>query len=360
MATLYSNKVIKSHAANPPGMVSTVTYTVSRSGNKLTYKMTISMRTDGDSLSWWNDTWVCRIWANGSKKVDNLVVKDVTSGTIGTKWFSKTVKFSVSTSASSGTIPISINYYTAGYSGSISKQGKYQGNGSGKANIVPLPVVSISLRSKKNNSITLNWAAKNTNATKVKIYNGNTYLGVFTSNPITLTGLKPNTLYRALKGFGYNHGAYGTNGNTISVRTYPNPVSVKGVSVSDITPFGVTVKVTSSNTTYTNLIEYTILDSKNNVIKSPVTSTSYTYTFSGLQPDTKYKARVRVRTSSSNVWSAYQYVEFSTISDQSEMWAFDGTTWRKGKLFVKDNDIWLPAKKLFVNDNGNWRESTNK
>ena len=349
MATVYQDRII---TTSSPGLVSTVTYDSWRSGNTQYYNLTIAMRTNS-SAGYWDFPWVCKVWANGIEVVGSIQIKPTTSGVLGYTWYSNSVTFSVNTSASSGSIPISINYYNT------SVNGKYNGNGSGYLDLNPLSVIYLSSPSKTDTSISFHYDYGNISPSHIHLYNGGTFLGEFYSQDFTVYGLSPNTTYSDLKAYGYANGGYGPNGNSISVKTYPTPVSVGSVIVNEITPFTAKVNVTSSNSAFTNLIEYTILDSGGSIVSDPITSTAYNYTFSSLNPETSYQARVRVRTSESNIWSGYSTINFVTLSDQSQAWLKISGTWKKGKLFTKVNGTWRVVKEAFNKENGTWRKSTN-
>lgn len=355
MATLVSERTI---TTTNPGMVSTVTYSYSRSGNTQYYSMSVGIRTNSPN-GWWDDTWVVRIWANGNEVAHNLQVKGQTSGAIGYTWYYGNVDFSVNTSASSGTIGCSINYYTAGFGGSIDSQGIYRGNVDGQLEMNPLSVVSIALQSRTHNSITLTYSYSNIAPSHINLYNGSTYLGQYNTSPFTQGSLSANTTYGDLKAYGYANGGYGPNGNAISVKTYPTPVFVSDVTVSDITPFTARANVISSNSSFTNLIEYSLLDSEGTVVKSPITTSAYNYTFTDILPETNYQVRVRVRTSESDVWSGYYYTSFTTLTDQAQAWIKVDNVWRKSKIWIKTSGVWQPVKKLFIKVNNVWREMTN-
>lgn len=193
------------------------------------------------------------------------------------------------------------------------------------------PVMSISLASRTENSITINYSASVATPQYIHVYNGNTFLGVFYSSPFTITGLTPATTYGDIKVFGYANGGFGNASNSISVTTYPTPVTVSYGNVNNITATTCNLVMGSSNPTYTAATEFSIysgdaMDSgslnPNKKLQGPYTykPAQYNRAITGLTQDTTYYAVFRVQTSDSGKWSDYFTTKFSTLAVQASLY----------------------------------------
>lgn len=361
MAVLFGETLVHS---GDPLVYAKADYTSSRSGNTQFYTVTLSMRCGG-AYSWYNSPWIVRMWINGVEVSHNWVIKGQTNGQLGTRWFTQTTTVSVDIgNFPSGNVSFSINYYelSGNYAyGTIDSNGRklIPGNTSGSVLVNPLPIMSLAYSSKTSNSITFTYNYSNIAPSNIRLYNGSTYLGEFYSSPFTVTRLSPKTTYSDLKIFGYANGGYGAQSNTLSITTYPADVSVKSVTVNEIQPFSCQVNVTSSSKEDTSLVEYAIIDMDGKVIKQPVTSSSYSHIFDGLNEETTYQARVRVQTVGSENWSEYSYVTFTTLADQASSWITVNGKVVKGKMFYKESEIWYQVKKIYAKDNTNWKPNVN-
>lgn len=115
MATAISRKLV--HSAEPQVYL-TVTYSSSRSGNNMVYKVTVSMACDG-SQDWYNNRWAAKLSVNGTEIWSNQTIKAQTSGAIGTTVYSAT-SGEIKVPINSGTVPISVTVADTAYSTSWS------------------------------------------------------------------------------------------------------------------------------------------------------------------------------------------------------------------------------------------------
>lgn len=125
MATAISKKTL---ASDSPAVYGQVTYTSSRSGNYMIYKITVSAWITS-SVGWRNNRWACQLKVNGSTIWSNKTLKGVTSSAIGTGKYSATAQVKVP--INSGTVPISVTFADTGFSTSWSVSenwGTYRGS----------------------------------------------------------------------------------------------------------------------------------------------------------------------------------------------------------------------------------------
>ena len=177
----------------------------------------------------------------------------------------------------------------------------------------------------------------------------------------SLTGLTPNTNY-TLYIRGHNGYGYGSWRGPYTFKTYPTNVTVSSITITDITPFGCTISTSSSNSSTTNAVEYSIYDSTGQeLVQGPyvVSPVQWIYYIDNLDPETTYTVKVRVRTSESNNWSDYSTRTFTTLTDQADSYFKVNGTWSKGKVYGKNNGSWVEAKKIYVKSNGSWLEGVN-
>ncbi len=278
--------------------------------------------------------------------------------------------------ASSGSTSQGSNFFT--YSGTVGTNDTSVGITIGFANqsysptsiltyvtfYVPIPEscrVSILQNTNTHNSITLDYTYNGSEPTQVDVYNDSTFLGSYYSTPITITGLTPNTTYNNLKAYGYNSSSgWGSVSNLLSIKTYPAPVTITDLSVTNITPFTCTANVSVSSYSNTNAIEYSIYNYNGTVLMfGPSSSTLLSMVFSSLSPETAYTLKGRVQTKESLVWSPLSSITFATLSDQSQGWIYYSNAWRKGKTYIKINGTWQPSNKTYVKVSGAWRDTTN-
>ena len=226
------------------------------------------------------------------------------------------------------------------------------------------PSASISTNSITNTSITFNYSTSGSSISQFRIYvNGSLYTTIYTSSAsgtFTLSGLSPKMNYNVyIQAYTPVGGLWGNNSNSLSVTTYPNPVSVQNATITELLPFNARVAVTSSNAGDTVSYGFTLLNSSKGVIKSEVVQSSATYNFTGLTPETTYYARVRVRTKNSNIWSGYVDIQFTTPPDQATIFLKINNIWRRGKMWIKIKGSWIKAKNAYIKVNGSWRKNNN-
>jgi hypothetical protein len=229
--------------------------------------------------------------------------------------------------------------------------------------IPAVPAISIYESSRTHNSITLGYNYSGIAPNKIQMNNGSSVLGEYTGNPFTISGLSSNTTYSDLKGYGYsNSTGWGGVSNSLSIKTYPAPVTISSLSVTDITPFTCTVSMAVSSINDVQSTEYSIYNSTGTtLIQSPFVDTPgvFSKAVSSLNPETTYQVKARVRTKESSVWSSYSTVSFTTLTDQSQGWIKYSSNWVKGKVYIRNNGIWSEAKETYIKVSGTWRDTTN-
>ena len=159
-----------------------------------------------------------------------------------------------------------------------------------------VPTISEISVSKTYNSISLTVDAAKGNNDIVKYYysnnDGSSYVNS-TSSSYTFSGLTPNSEYKIKvyveDSLGYVSSVYE---NAVTTNSYTNP-SISNVTTSNITADSITLNVTGSGGT-NNVATYYY--SKDNG-SSYVSSTSSSYTFSGLSAETTYNFKVYVKDS---------------------------------------------------------------
>lgn len=222
-------------------------------------------------------------------------------------------------------------------------------------------ITSVTLGTKTDTTQTVSWRTNiNSDYANIQV-NGKDVGNYSNKDGSIISGLTPNTNNSIYIRAHNNYGLGSFSGPYYS-KTYPTPVKVSSISIVDITPFGCTISASSSNSNYTNAIEYTIYDSTGEqVIQGPylLSPAQWIYYISNLSPETTYVVKVRVRTSESNVWSDYATKIFTTLTDQASIYIKIKGVWIKGKLYIKENGIWVPAKKVYIKKDYNWLVGTN-
>lgn len=230
----------------------------------------------------------------------------------------------------------------------------------GMGGVTPV-VSSFTLTTKTDTSQMFNWNS-NINSDYVNIQlNGKDWGNHAYKTGSTLFNLTPNTNY-TLYARAHNSYGYGAWAGPAHFKTYPSPVKVSSVTVADITPFTCTLSASSSSSTTTNAVEYSIYDSTgNNLIQGPyvLSPVQWIYYIKDLAPETTYTVKVRVRTSESNIWSAYSTKTFTTLTDQAAAYIKKDGEWKKGKMYIKENDVWVPAKKAYIKKDNAWSVGNN-
>ncbi len=226
------------------------------------------------------------------------------------------------------------------------------------------PTSYISYNSVTNNSMTVNYSVAGTSVSQIRVYlNGSLWKTISTTNAngtITVTGLAPKTGYNiSIQAYTSVGGLWGNQTANIYGTTYPNPVYINSAYISELTPFTAILNVVSNAPGDTDLYGYTLLDEDKNVVTSEVTSGSANYNYTNLIPEKTYYARVRIRTRSSNVWSSYVDIVFTTPADQASVFLKLYGVWRRGKVWIRLNDEWIVAKNIYIRKNDYWHKNNN-
>lgn len=326
----------------------------SRNGNTQSYSLSISVSFP-QSYAIYENRIACNVKVGGISFANNLTIKATTIGTnIGYQTYTANCSGSINVSGDTGSTTVVVDYidtaYGTNYNFTLATK-------SASVSYNPLPVVSLSTNSYNNNSANLSYTYKNVSPSKVDVYVNNSYNKTVTSTPFTIEGLNPKTYYE-VKAYGYANGGWGSSGNTVSFTTYPNPVTITGIKITDIQPFQATVNLTLSSAVDMNNIEYILMDEEGGTIKT-YTGNNVVWTVT-LDPEKSYKVKVRVQTKESLVWSEYIESElFTTPADQASCYIKNNGVWEKGKLYIKNENQWVVAKKIYYKKNGNWVQGTN-
>ena len=175
-----------------------------------------------------------------------------------------------------------------------------------------VPTITNVTTSSTTNSITINVSASNGDGTITKYMysrdNGSNWYES-TSNSYTFSGLTSNTTFYIQVKVVDNNDRESAVSNTTEQTQYLNP-TVNNVSTSNITAESITLTVTASAGS-NNVSTYYY--SKNNG-SSYVSSTSNTYTFTGLEPETTYNFSVYVEDSAGHNSEAYTLSEITAYA----------------------------------------------
>ena len=222
-----------------------------------------------------------------------------------------------------------------------------------------------SLNSKTPTSITMNWSTTNTaDYVWYSTNNGSSWTGIWSgsasSGTYTISGLSPNTSYniktRARRQDTQRDGNYS---GTTAISTYQSYSTVTSVTTGNLMPFTMTAYCTSSNAGNTDSYEYSLCDSNLSVLQTYTTNLTY-YNFTGLNEETTYYIRCRVKSTDSQVWSGYSYSSaFTTPADQSKGYIKINGTWTLGKVYHKENGSWVKVKKTYLKYGDSWHISKN-
>lgn len=345
---LWQNSVIDPKVSGQsPGMISTCELiSQSRNGSSQTYTIKISIRTDND-LGFWNGKWFCKVKVGGKSFSDYLEIKPYTGSTvIGKTVYSKQITGTITISGDTGTAPISVEYWEQYTS---SKQ-IYYATKTATLSYNPMPTITLSLTDQDDTSATFSYTYQNIEPEHIAVYIDGVLYQNITSSPFTITGLLPSTSYN-IKANGYANGGYGSDSNVISLTTYPTPVFITGISVSDIQPFQFKVTLNVSDITNLKAVDYILLDEDDEQVQTLLGTMSTSWTPVGLTEETIYKVKARVQTKYSDAWSDYVYTqEITTTSDQASAYVKSNSSWIKGKTYKKENGAWLVGKKVYVKD----------
>jgi phosphodiesterase/alkaline phosphatase D-like protein len=77
------------------------------------------------------------------------------------------------------------------------------------------------------------------------------------------------------------------------------------------------------------------------------------FILSGLQPETLYYYRLRIKDSTGRYSNAVTG-SITTLADQASLYAKKNGSWLSGKAWVKVNGAWVKAKKVYKKINGSW------
>lgn len=234
--------------------------------------------------------------------------------------------------------------------------GLWQESGNVYFKTIGYPSTTLSLDSKNVTSLTFSYTWSYVQPSKVHLYNGNTFLGEFTSSPFTINGLTPNTLYNDLKIFGFGGNGWGPASNSISTSTYPSTVKLLNVTISELKFNSLLATPSIDILTYLDLIEYTVYDSTGtNIVAGPFTTNNINpYLVTGMKELTSYILKTRAKTKISGFWSNTISSSFTTPADQAQVYINNNGTWIKGKAWMKIDGIWTKVKKIYIKNEGNW------
>ncbi len=178
--------------------------------------------------------------------------------------------------------------------------------------IYQVPTITNVTTSSTTNSITINVSASNGDGTITKYMysrdNGSNWYES-TSNSYTFSGLTSNTTFYIQVKVVDNNDRESAVSNTTEQTQYLNP-TVNNVSTSNITAESITLTVTASAGS-NNVSTYYY---SNNNGSSYVSSTSNTYTFTGLEPETTYNFSVYVEDSAGHNSEAYTLSEITAYA----------------------------------------------
>lgn len=362
--TLWNEKVIVPNEWSggklvTPEVKSTVTYSCERNGGTLKIKVDTANHCTSRG-AYWDWRWAFSVSVNGIEIANNIQIKPRTYlDTIGTHVYTASTGDCYVNIGTANQITISISFFdTEAYN--TWKQRRAMGGGSiVLGNIPQIPGVSISENNKTHNSIRINYSA-GSGYDYVKFYVNGSDKGNFSSSPVNLTGLSPNTTYK-IKARAHGNGGFGNESNELTIKTYLTPSTVSSDNIDNIEPFTCTAIINSSNTSNTSKYEFTLCDKNKNPIGSPIQTNNSYYNFTGLQEETEYYIRYRVQSKDSGNWSGYVYSKlFKTPADQVRAWTKSDGKWNKGKMYYKHNGQWVKAKKIYIKINGQWVLSINK
>ena len=349
------------------------TYEQNTDGNYTTINLTSVLYVYANHQMRWTNDWVDLTGTTRKNKVISTYPNYITGASPNGSWYTlSTSSFNVSHN-DAGVFPdteVATTFWES-INGGESATAKTTLTSANIPQIPRRPTLSIYSAGRSNNSVSIGYNYQNAAPEYVHAYNGNTFLGQFTGNPITIYGLSSATTYGDLKLYGYANGGFGSASNSISITTYPNPVSVSYCNVANVTDTTCTIQMGSTDPAHTNATEFRVLSEDaisgstidfSKTVKGPYIWTNpvkYTQDITGLVQDTKYYAAVRVRTSDSNVWSLYLIVEFNTLADQVYVWIKNSNgVWVKGKLWYKDsNSNWVKGKRCYIKDSSGWKKS---
>lgn len=221
--------------------------------------------------------------------------------------------------------------------------------------------LSHSLRSRTVNSIIMNWASDSTcNQVQYKIGNGS-WITVSSSDAksgtYTIGSLSPNTAYSITTRVRRKDSQLYTSSSALSVTTYdiarltsyPNFNLGSNVTVGYTNPSGAAIQVGLYKDGNTPIAPY-----------RNCSGSSYTFNFTDEELDTMYKmmtgntliAYFYINTNN-NTYRERQEIMISLTGNQKTVRANVNSSWRRGKLWIKINNVWKRAV-IWKND-GTWK-----
>lgn len=361
--TLWSEKTIYN---GRPEVKSTATYQYERVGTQLKIKIDTANHCTR-ATNYWDWRWAFNVAINSKIIAQNIQIKPRTYlNTIGTTVYRASTGWATVDIGTATEVEITVTYYDTDYNDKSNKKVRLvmSSNNFKLGGISPLPTPTLGINTEypnvTNTTARINYSV-DIPYSYINLYlNGQQYGGNITTSPINLTGLKENTQYEAYAK-AYGNGAFGNPSNTIKFKTYIKPSGVKSTSVGDILPFSATAYCNSDNVNNTPLYEYALCDINKNVVQGAYTTPNSYYNFTGLQEETSYYIRCRVKSGDSGAWSDYVYTPlFTTPADQTRSYIKSDGTWKQGKVFYKTNGEWKKIKKAYIKINGEWKLAKNK
>lgn len=179
-----------------------------------------------------------------------------------------------------------------------------------------------------------------------------------TSTTGTITGLAIDTDYQVYF-IATNAGGTTTSGTVIYSTTLNNP-SITTPVKHNLFPFMVDISATGSITPSRTL---TYAFSKDGGTTWTTYQSSNTYHWEDLNDETSYRMGVRVKathigTNASDT-TATSYLDITTPIDQARARLKKDGQWVKGRVFLKNDNSWKKAKKMYIKKDGVWVENKN-
>lgn len=149
--------------------------------------------------------------------------------------------------------------------------------------------------------------------------------------------------------------------NPYTTSTALDNLEITSTSTSDITPFTGTISCVATLPIVRQLL-YSF--SNDNGTTWTNYQSSNTYNFTGLHEETEYTCRIRVKAVHQGVDSEDLVVTsnpftFTTLADQAKLRRMINGQWKKGKAYARRNGIWVKAKKVYIQIDGQWKVNIN-
>lgn len=361
--TLWNEKIIFSGA---PEVKSTATYEYERTGSQLKIKISTTNHCTS-SGAYWDWRWAFSVSINSQQVANNIQIKPRTYlNTIGTTNYSADTGWIIVDIGTDSEVTISVQYFDTEASNNDKMRSSMGGGSYTLKGIPPLPNVSISIDKSYPNltdtSVGVSFSIPTT-WDYVRFYlDDKKYKDVYSNNienPVYITGLKSNTKHK-VSAKAYGNGGYGKASKTIEFTTFLTPSTISKFSIDEIGAFNINTSCKSSNASNTSKYEFAICDSNKNPLSIKKSDVSY-YNFTGLQEETQYYVRYRVKSKDSGAWSNYIYSGLiTTEADQAQTYFKKNDIFSKGKLYYKQDGQWKKVKKIYIKQNGQWQLGKNK